>query len=732
MVILNRREFIAASAAASVTAISADALSVSNRSQEKPWYSNLRLCGHLNFNEQDPLTMDVEAWTDYFVSLKVGALMPNGGGIVAFYPTEVPYHHRSQFLGSRDLFGESVAAARRHDLRVVARMDPNYAYEDAFKAHPEWFECNKDGSARRHAECPWLYKTCLFSPYFSEQIPAIYRELNSRYAPDAFYTNGWPGTEALGVCHCPNCQKVYREQTGGVPPESTDASSPVYRKYYEVYMDRVAAIWKQWQQTVEEKSPQCVYAGNLSGVRAVKDVHRLGKAAAWFYADNQGRSGDAPIWMCAQEGRLAWAIAGDRGIANSVGSYASGTPGWRHTSKTKEEAILWMAQAVASGMTPSYHWLGGQPLDTRWKETGRAFFSWVDENKRHFRNRNTLADIAVLYPQSTISFYATKGTRERKLNGQVIDSTDYLAGMYAALLHGRFLFDVVHQNDLNTTTLKKYRALVIPNAAYLRDSECEAVRSYVAAGGSVLATFETSRYNEWGEPRSGLALADLFGAGATGQIIGPFGNSYMHIDRSHPVIEGFEGTTILPGAEFRVPIALHGDAHLHLSVIPNYPAYPPEMVYPRTPRTNEPAAVFREQGAARIVYFPGDVDRTFLRSGHPDFSRLIGNAIRWMLKGQEPQVSVEGEGLVELFSWETEPGFSLHILNYTNPALNHPFLSGFYPTGPLQVRFQVPDQRRIGSVRALRAGKDLSFRQSRGTLSFEAPPVADYEVIALT
>ena len=730
MVSINRREFIAVSAA-SLAATSMGSLAAQAGKQGLPWFNTMRLCGHLNFNEQDPLTMDVEAWTEYFVSLKVDTLMPNGGGIMAFYPTSIPFHQRSQFLGTRDLFGETVAAARKRDIRIVARMDCNYAYENAFNAHPEWFEYNKDGSPRRHTECPWLYKTCLFSTYFTEQMPAIYRELGDRYAPDAFYTNGWPGTDALEVCHCQNCQKMYREQVGGTPPESTDSRSALYRKYYEIYMDRVAAVWKLWQDTAIEKARHSVYAGNLSGIRTVKNVNRLSKIAAWFYADNQGRSGDTPIWMCAQEGRLARAVAGGRKVTNSVGSYASGLPGWRHTSKTKEEATLWMAQATASGMVPSYHWLGGQPLDTRWKETGRSFFSWIAENETHFLNRNTLANIAVLYPQSTISFYSSNGTRERKLNGQVIDSTDYLEGLYAALLEGRFLFDFIHQEDLSAESLKKYRALLLPNAAYLRDSECEAIRNYVAAGGSVLATFETSRYNEWGEPREDFGLREIFGVSIAGELVGPAGNSYMHIDRSHPVLEGYEGTTILPGAEFRIPVTRVNSAALHLSVVPNYPAFPPEMVYPRISRTDEPAAIFRQQDSARIVYFPGDVDRTYLRSGHPDFSRLLINSIRWMLGGEPPPASVEGSGLLELFAWETEPGFALHILNYTNPGLTRPFVSAFYPTGPLQVSFEVPAGRKITKARALRTSSEMVIRQVGTKVTFQTPPVVDYEVIAL-
>jgi hypothetical protein len=204
------------------------------------------------------------------------------------------------------------------------------------------------------------------------------------------------------------------------------------------------------------------------------------------------------------------------------------------------------------------------------------------------------------------------------------------------------------------------------------------------------------------------------------------------MDQAHPVLDGFKGTTILPGPEFRVPVSRVLPADLHLSVVPSYPAFPPEMVYPRIRRTDEPAAIFRQQGSSRIVYFPGDIDRTFLRSGHPDFSRLLINSVQWLLNGQQTPATVEGSGMLELFAWETEPGFALHILNYTNPRMMRPFITQFYPTGPLQGRFQVPAGRRIGSVRALRALHDLPFRQSEGIVTFEVPSVVDYEVIALT
>src|SRR5262249_5291576 len=147
--------------------------------------------------------------------------------------------------------------------------------------------------------------------------------------------------------------------------------------------------------------------------------------------------------------------------------------------------------------------------------------------------------------------------------------------------------------------LRRYRALLAPNAAYLSDAHCRQIRDYVAAGGSLLATFETSRYSEWGDPRPDFALADLFGASVAGDLVGPVGNSYMRIGERHPILTGFEGTALLPGPETRVPIRPHGGGLATsqlLTVVPSYPAFPPEMVFPRIGRTDDPAALLRHAG----------------------------------------------------------------------------------------------------------------------------------------
>jgi hypothetical protein len=305
----------------------------------------------------------------------------------------------------------------------------------------------------------------------------------------------------------------------------------------------------------------------------------------------------------------------------------------------------------------------------------------------------------------------------------------YMDGMYYALLEGRFLFDFVHEEKLAPEDLKQYSALLLPNTALLSDQQCRQLRAYVDAGGSLLATFETSLYTDRNERRADFGLADVFGIRKAGEIVGTTGNAYLaRIEKPHAILNGFAGTNWIPGAENRVPVApVEGPI---LTVVPGFVAYPPELSYPLQSHTDEPAVVVREKGSSRLVYFPGDIERTMWQSGHTDLARLLQNSIRWVA-GTNPPVTIEGQGVVETFAWETQAGFAVHVLNYTNPAMHRGWIRNFYPIGPQKVRMTLPAGRRVTRVELLRAESDIPFRVAAGTIEFTIPRVLDYEVAAI-
>ena len=95
----------------------------------------------------------------------------------------------------------------------------------------------------------------------------------------------------------------------------------------------------------------------------------------------------------------------------------------------------------------------------------------------------------------------------------------------------------------------------------------------------------------------------------------------------------------------------------------------------------------------------------------PDLSRLLGNAVRWMMRDSTP-VTVSGEGRAEVVAFKTQAGRAVHILNsseYTNPEFQRGWLTRAYAIGPQRVRFREPAGVKAAKVRLLRADQEVAF-----------------------
>jgi len=680
-----------------------------------PWQQKVRRVGQSNMTEHDPAVMNIEEWADYWHSAGADIVFISVTGILAFYPSKVKFHRHGKFLNGRDFFGECVAAARKRGMRIVARMSPDLNWGDALEAHPEWAMRAADSSVLLREEDSRLFHTCMFSTYMDDYVPAIMREINSRYEVDCFYTNGWPPIGSLPNCHCAICSKF--------PPPNTTA-------YWRIFNDRVLELWQKYDAIAKEKKTDSFFFANLGGnVRCGPNLDRLGKTAVWFQADNQGRTSEDPtVWGCSLQGRVCGAVMDGKFAGNVTAAYSTGSVRWRNASKNPAEATMWLNETVASGMAPYFHFIGSEAgfgEDRRWQKVGADYFQWTKKHDAHLKPRRSLTNIGVVIGQSTQLLYP--GPAAAHSHAYMRETTH---GVYEALLRGRFAFDFVHEDRLDLSRISTYRALLLPNVAVLSDRQCEQLRAYIHAGGSLMASFETSLYDENLQPHAEFGLADLLGISKAGDIAGTNGNAYYgRIEHHHPILDGFTNTNWLPGAQNRVPLKPVPDPVL--TVVPGFVQYPPELAYPPVSHTDEPAAVLREIGPSRLAYFPGDIERTFWLTGHGDLLRLLHNTIRWITH-DERVVHIEGDGLVELFAWETSPGYAVHLLNYTNPNAHHGWLETTYPLGPQAISMTLPAGVKVKSVDLLRAETSIPFRLESQALRFTIPRVEDYEVAAIS
>ena len=188
----NRRDFLR------TATVGGSALALFGQAAAAPepagWFDRPMRWAQLTLVEDDPGQYDPGFWLDYFRRTHSDAACFSAGGCVAYYPTSVPLHYRSQWLGASDPFGELLAGCRKLGMVVIARTDPHAAHQDVYDAHPDWIAVDAAGQPRRHWAMPELWVTCALGPYNFEFMTEVHREIASRYRIDGIFSNRWEGS----------------------------------------------------------------------------------------------------------------------------------------------------------------------------------------------------------------------------------------------------------------------------------------------------------------------------------------------------------------------------------------------------------------------------------------------------------------------------------------------------------------------------------------------------------
>jgi hypothetical protein len=296
---------------------------------------------------------------------------------------------------------------------------------------------------------------------------------------------------------------------------------------------------------------------------------------------------------------------------------------------------------------------------------------------------------------------------------------------------------MVHEGLLDAEHTGRFKTLLLPNIAALSDAQCAQLRAFVGRGGGLVATHETSLYDQWGEPRADFGLADLFGVRYAGGVEGPMRNSYLAIRSDpltrvfHPLVAGLEEAGRIINGVRRVRVETTAPYPAPpLTLIDSYPDLPMEMVWPRVPDSDVPQLYARQHGAGRVVYFPWDLDRTFWEILSVDHGRLIANAVAWATD-EEPPVTVAGPGVLDVTLWEQASSMTVHLVNLTNPMMMKGPIRELIPIGEQIVHLRLPPGRAVAAVHLLRAGIDPPVRHEGDSIVVRVPSILDHEVVAV-
>jgi hypothetical protein len=717
---MDRRKFIRNTTVIAGAAVIAEPSLFANfrTPTEETWFNHPMRWAQLTLVENDPGSFDPDIWLSYFKKIHADGATLSAGGIVAYYPTDVPLHHRSDWLGNSDPFGYLVDGCRKMKMSIIARSDPHAARQNVYEAHPDWIAVTANGEKRRHWANKDLWVTCALGPYNFEFMTLVHREIMERYQPDGIFSNRWAGH---GICYCEHCKKNFKAYSGLDLPLNSDRFNPTYQKYSEWSTKRLKELWLLWDDVIRKEKSTSRFIPN-----GFPDKVVTGQLSDIVFTDHQARSGVTMPWSNGMGAKELRASIGMKPLGGIFSVGVEEQYRWKDSVQTEAEIRIWVAEGTANGMRPWFTKFSGVLYDKRWLDVVDKIYQVHYRNERYLRNTAPMARVGMVFTEQNRNY--GKETWQQK-------SGDHALGIYHALIEARMPFEMVNDRLLDAEHLKPFKLLILPNIAALSTNQCAQIRKFVEGGGSLLATFETSLYDETGQRRSDFGLADLFGASFDQSVEGPMQNSYLRLKKDqatnqfHPVINDLEDAYRIINTIHQVKVIPQTAFPDPVTLIPTYPDLPMEDVYPRVPETDIRELYLRDVGKGRVAYFPGDIDRTFWQIMSADHGKLMQNTIRWALT-EEPIVDVKGPGVVDVTVWRQKNSMTVHLVNLTNPMMMKGPFREFIPVDQ-QVSINVPSGTKVNGVSLLVRGQKTDFKINEGKIIVNVPQIEDHEIIGI-
>ena len=684
------------------------------------WYKSATRWTQLTLAEDDPIRFDPAFWIDVFKRTKSNATCLSAGGYVAYYPSKVPLHYVSRYLGDTDPFGALVDGARGLGMHVMARVDPHAIHQDAADAHPEWIAVDREGRPRRHWAYPSVWVTCAYSDYNFRFMPQVLAEITESYDIDAIFANRWQGH---GVCYCDSCKANFHAASGHDLPLDQNLDNPAWLAWTAWRRTTLSRLVVEWDRVMKAIKPHTSFIPNMGSVSLTEfDLDLIENYCPFLCVDDQGRRGTEPVWMSGRNGKRMRATFRDRPaiLITSIGPEEEYR--WKDAVTSGPEIRAWMDDGTTQGLLPWFTKFNGVVPDTRWVDPVAESFDLHARLEPVLSTMTPVAEIAILDPATTLRHHGMDTRRAAEADD---------LGVYHALIEAGLPFEMLSDQAMTPDSLRQFRVVILANSTCLSDDQVRMLEDYVAGGGSLVAAHETATRTADNAPRGAIALGPLLGVTMTGPSRGPVKNTYVALNGDHPICAGFDGATRIMGGTRLMAVDAAPDTQAPFLFVPDFPDLPMEEVYPREAPRGAAVITREHSGGGRTVHIPWNIGGIFWEVMAVDHGRLIANAVRWAL-GKRPDVEVTGNATLDLSVRVGDGSLAIVLNNLTNPMMMKGPIRRILPVGPQSVSVARPAGKRVGTVDLLVSGAAARVTETADRVEIELPGLQTIDVVHLT
>lgn len=427
----------------------------------------------------------------------------------------------------------------QHNIKVIAYLDSvNIFWTSFFSDHPQakdWLQLDKDGNPIHYGwlkPVPWRYRACLNNPNWINYQKQVIKLAIDMGFDGIYLDNAYLNKTA---CYCSCCRDKFKEYCREKLTKECDLptepnwSDPIWQSFIEFRYETLKEGLIEYRRYIKSANPELVFMFNALGppttmypatdqtMRAI-DTYALAKIADILYFElgftfprlENGR-------LISNIESLKYGISAGNGKNIAEKGYMPGriplTPG---------QVKVAVAEALSFSCTFNVYNFScqeAQPMleKAKIRKALAKYYGFSEKNENYYIGTETIADVAVLFSRPTQDWYCND--REEH---------DYpeRRGFDQALIDLHIPFDIIQDEAISQNNLSKYKALILPNVACISQKQIEQIEGFVSKGGGLIATSETSLYDENYKKRENFGLAGVFGVGCREKRFTPKKSEY--------------------------------------------------------------------------------------------------------------------------------------------------------------------------------------------------------------
>jgi hypothetical protein len=600
--------------------------------------------------------------------------------------------------------------------------------------HPQWRCVKPDGQPNlRDNPFYWL---CLNSPW-RDRIFSELAEIVQKLKPDGVFLDmaGMPNAYGSGqmdpaeACHCTHCLSAYRAKYQCEMPGQTD-DPQLREQVFRFGHEGRTNLLRDAYILLKRLGPDMIIGSNGSGyydgqIGTPDDVN-----AFTTYHSSEGKE---PRFQ-SYKAKLMWSLAKPYQM-HTYGTFLTMENGsaigtwvdWNLLPADYLEVSTAMVTAHAGRLVAGVNLPADGTFFPGQLGMMKPAFAAARAREPWLAGLRSVPNIAVVYDAR-----AERVLRAlRQSNAHPIQ--EEARGLHDALLDGNHHFDVVNAADLR---IEGHRALVFADAAGADEAVLPALRQFVADGGLLVATHETSLRDAAGKLRENFAWAELLGVRYNGRS--PYSDAnwaWLNDD--------------LRGALPPYPVLFTTEV---LDVTCTTATMLAERVHPERPRTHEtylcaasynhfkhftgkPLITLNRIGRGAVIYVAAPLGRQILARGDTNLKTLVGNIVRRFATDLAIKVQAP-PGIMVVFGRRSDGpnGPALHTISlvnrYSGAILNspdqvRPRVGPVSLRVPLHVLPQAP--QKVEGIDT----RELTWKIAGGELQIEVANIGHHAVIAI-